>query len=116
MPLPTAVADFMAKGRGGRGQATILWDMAESTGGSVAKKRSDRPLAGVAVLLQVGLLSWVFVVGLGLQDGEFNGDRSGWLYVASLAQALVILVVAGALLWKRPAIAAALPLLSLYSS
>ena len=80
----------------------------------MAKKRSDRLLAGVAVLAQVGLVFWAFVIGLGLQDGEATGNRSGWLYVATLTQALVILVVAGALLWKRPVIAAALPLLSFF--
>ena len=65
----------------------------------------------MAVLIQVGLVS---VVGLGLQDGDATGDRSGWRYVATLAQALVILTVAGALLWTRPGVAAALPLLSLF--
>jgi hypothetical protein len=88
--------------------------MAESPAGSAARRRSDRALAGVAVLIQAGLLSWLFLIGLGLDDGQSTGDRSGWLYVASVAQALVILLVGGALLWKRPVVAAALTLLSFF--
>jgi hypothetical protein len=68
----------------------------------------------VAILIQAGLLSWVFLIGLGLDDGESTGDRSGWLYVVSVVQALVILVVAGVLMWTRPVVAAALPLLSFF--
>ena len=67
-------------------------------GSAAARRWPYRALGGVAILVQGGLLSWLFVIGVGLQDGQTTGDRSGWLYVASLAQATVILVVALVLL------------------
>ena len=68
------------------------------------KQTGYRLLAGVAILVQVALLFWFLVMGLGW---------GGFWYVANLAQALVILVVAVALLWKRPIWVLPLPLLSL---
>ena len=89
--------------------------MAESRAGSAARREPlYRALAGVAILIQAGLLAEIFFIGLGLDDGESTGDRSGWLYVVSVAQALVILVVAGVLMWTRPVVATALPLLSFF--
>ena len=60
-----------------------------------------RLLAGAAIVVQVLLLYYFFVMGLGW---------SGFWYLANLAQALVILVIAGVLLVKHPLLALPLPI------
>lgn len=94
--------------------SNILLDV-ESTAGSEAKRRPlYRALACLAVLAQVALLSHIFRIGVGWDDGEVTGDRSGILYVVSLAQALVILLIAGVVMWKRPLLVLWLPVLSFF--
>lgn len=70
----------------------------------MSKQGGYRLLAGVAILLQVLLLFYFLVMGLGW---------GGFWYVANLGQALLILAVAGALIWRRPLWVLPLPVLSL---
>ena len=62
-----------------------------------------RLLAGVAILVQVLLLFYFFVLGLGW---------GGFWYLANLGQALLILVGAVLLIWRRPLWVLPLPVLS----
>jgi hypothetical protein len=62
-----------------------------------------RLLAGAAILVQVGLLSY-FVL-MGIRWGSLGS-------VANLAQGLIILVVAVLLVWKHPLLVLPLPVLS----
>ncbi len=63
-----------------------------------------RLLAGMAIVVQVLLLYYFFVMGLGW---------GGFWYLANLAQALVVLVIAGVLMVKHPLLAVPLPIVSL---
>ena len=66
--------------------------------------RFSRLLAAVAVAVQVMLLFHFLVMGLGW---------GGFWYLANLGQAAVLLVLALALLWKRPLLVLPLPVASL---
>ena len=61
-------------------------------------------LAGVAIAVQVLLLFYFFVLGL---------DWGGFWYLANLGQAAALLVLALALVWKRPLLVLPLPVISL---
>ena len=63
-----------------------------------------RLLAGMAIVVQVLLLYYFFVMGLGW---------GGFWYLANLAQALVVLLIAGVLMVKHPLLAVPLPIVSL---
>ncbi len=67
-------------------------------------KLGQRLLAGVAIMVQVLLLGYFFVMGLGW---------GGFWYVANLVQAVVILVIAAVLIVKRPLLVLPLPIVSL---
>lgn len=75
-----------------------------TAGGLMTKQRGHRLLAGVAIMVQVLLLYSFLVMGLGW---------GGFWYLANLVQALVILVVAAVLIFKRPLLVLPLPVLSL---
>jgi hypothetical protein len=64
-------------------------------------------LAGVAIAVQVLLLFYFFVLGLGW---------GGFWYLANLGQAAALLVLALALVWKRPLLVLPLPVISLLLS
>ena len=61
-------------------------------------------LAGVAIAVQVLLLYYFFVLGLGW---------GGFWYLANLGQAAALLVLALVLVWKRPLLVVPLPVVSL---
>jgi len=64
-------------------------------------------LAGVATAAQVLLLFYFFALGLGW---------GGFWYLANLGQAAALLVLALALVWKRPLLVVPLPVVSLLLS
>jgi hypothetical protein len=73
-------------------------------GGHVNRDLVYRLLAGAAVVVQVLLVFYFFVMGLGW---------GGFWYVANLAQGLAILAAAAVLLWRRPLWVLPLPVVSL---
>jgi hypothetical protein len=86
---------------GGPPPASVPLLTAPERGGSL---RFHRWLAGVAIAVQLMLLFHFFVMGLGW---------GGFWYVANLGQAAILLVLALALLRKRPLLVLALPVASL---
>ena len=85
--VPSVMADFMAS--------------------AVSRRRLSLVLAGVAIAVQVLLLCYFFVLGLGW---------GGFWYLANLGQAAAFLVLALALVRKRPLLVVPLPVVSLMLS
>ena len=74
---------------------------------AVSRRCVSLVLAGVAIAAQVLLLWYFLVLGLGW---------GGFWYLANLGQAAVLLVLALALIWKRPLLVLPLPVVSLLLS
>ena len=71
---------------------------------AVSRRRLSLLLAGVAIAVQVLLLWYFLVLGLGW---------GGFWYLANLGQAAALLVLALVLVWKRPLLVVPLPVVSL---
>ena len=78
--------------------------MAEFMASAVSRRRLSLVLAGVAIAVQVLLLCYFLVLGLGW---------GGFWYLANLGQAAALLVLALVLVWKRPLLVVPLPVVSL---
>lgn len=81
--------------------------MAKFMASAMRRRRWSLVLAGVAIAVQVLLLFYFFTLGLGW---------GGFWYVANLAQAAALLVLALALVGKRPLLVLPLPVVSLLRS